>query len=214
MNVWQARSLFCSTNSSKRYWWHGGCHRVKLSYSWLWERIRRKRLAAKEPVTYRWVRNVGSRQDQSLIHQRFVYWGSSSFILVLTLPAALDRINFTVFRYSNLSCCKWLMSLFVCFSPLFLLADCLNRMTEAEQSMVSAIRNCSELESPSPEAAKSLLMIVTTKPDEGFTEFSKMVRLHNQQPPFGFPEPDIFKTFVRVRTKWSLSTAVDRLATS
>ena len=72
-------------------------------------------------------------------------------------------------------------------------------MTEAEQQMVSEIRNCSELESPSPEAAKSLLMIVTTKPDEGFTTFSEMVRKYNQEPPFGFSEPDIFKTFVRVR---------------
>lgn len=74
-----------------------------------------------------------------------------------------------------------------------------NRMTEAEQQMVSEIRNCSELESPSPEAAKSLLMIVTTKPNEGFTNFSEMVRKYNQAPPFGFSEPDIFKTFVRVR---------------
>jgi|688.fasta_scaffold394662_3 hypothetical protein len=75
--------------------------------------------------------------------------------------------------------------------------------TEAEQQMVSEIRNCSELESPSPEAAKSLLMIVTTKPNEGFTEFSEQVRKHNQEPPFGFSEPDIFKTFVRVRSKVS-----------
>ena len=67
--------------------------------------------------------------------------------------------------------------------------------------MVSEIRNCSELESPSPEAAKSLLMIVTTKPNEGFTEFSEQVRKHNQEPPFGFSEPDIFKTFVRVRSR-------------
>lgn len=66
-----------------------------------------------------------------------------------------------------------------------------------KQTMVSAIRNCSELESPSPEAAKSLLMIVTTKPNEGFTQFSKMVRKHNKEPPFHFSEPEIFKTFVR-----------------
>ncbi|XP_057366529.1 receptor-type guanylate cyclase Gyc76C-like [Daphnia carinata] len=66
-----------------------------------------------------------------------------------------------------------------------------------KQTMVSEIRNCSELESPSPEAAKSLLMIVTTKPDEGFTQFSKMVRKHNKEPPFYFSEPEIFKTFVR-----------------
>lgn len=64
--------------------------------------------------------------------------------------------------------------------------------------MVSEIRNCSELESPSPEAAQSLLMIVTTKPDEGFENFSKEVRKHNKAAPFGFNEPDIFKTYVRV----------------
>ncbi|KAI9555200.1 hypothetical protein GHT06_017715 [Daphnia sinensis] len=72
-----------------------------------------------------------------------------------------------------------------------------NNLPSSEQTMVSAIRNCSELESPSPEAAKSLLMIVTTKPNEGFTQFSKMVRKHNKEPPFNFSEPEIFKTFVR-----------------
>lgn len=66
--------------------------------------------------------------------------------------------------------------------------------------MVSEIRNCSELESPSAEAAQSLLMIVTTKPDEGFTEFSQKVREKNQDPPFSFSEPHIFKTYVRVCT--------------
>ena len=64
--------------------------------------------------------------------------------------------------------------------------------------MVSEIQNCTELESPSAEAAQSLLMIVTTKPDEGFTEFSKMVRQHNQEPPFSFSEPHIFKSYIRV----------------
>ena len=65
--------------------------------------------------------------------------------------------------------------------------------------MVSEIGNCSELESPSPEAAQSLLMIVTTKPNEGFANFSEMVRRYNQEPPFSFQDPDIFKTYIRVR---------------
>lgn len=107
------------------------------------------------------------------------------FFFSIQQPAKLQVTNVSVYYF-----------------PTFLyLTVARNRMAKAEQTMVSAIRNCSELESPSPEAAKSLLMIVTTKPNEGFTQFSKMVRKHNKEPPFHFSEPEIFKTFVRVRTK-------------
>ena len=67
--------------------------------------------------------------------------------------------------------------------------------------MVSEIQNWSELESPSPETAQSLLMIVTTKPNENFGDFSQEVRKHNKMAPFNFSEPDIFKDYIRVSQK-------------
>ena len=66
--------------------------------------------------------------------------------------------------------------------------------------MVSEISNCSELESPSPQAAQSLLMIVTTTPDESFAEFSNKVREFNTKEPFNFFEPSIFHGYRRVRS--------------
>lgn len=65
--------------------------------------------------------------------------------------------------------------------------------------MLHNVNNCSDVVSPSPEAAQSLMMIVTTKPDEEFGNFSAKVREYNKAPPFKFAEPEIFKTFVRVR---------------
>ena len=64
--------------------------------------------------------------------------------------------------------------------------------------MISEIHNCTELESPSPQAAQSLLMIVTTRPDENFDNFSQQVRKYNKQQPFNFTEPEIFNKYVRV----------------
>lgn len=73
------------------------------------------------------------------------------------------------------------------------------RWRGAEQTMVSEISNCSELESPSPQAAQSLFMIVTTTPDESFGNFSKKVRQYNEASPFNFEEPPILKNYTRVR---------------
>ena len=46
------------------------------------------------------------------------------------------------------------------------------------------VRNCSQLEAPSPEAAQSLLMIVTTKPNENFQNFTEEVLKYNKKAPF------------------------------
>ena len=61
-----------------------------------------------------------------------------------------------------------------------------------------AMRNCSQMESPSPEAAQSLLMIVITKPDENYQNFTEEVRRYNKKAPFKFPEPNILHQFVKV----------------
>lgn len=60
------------------------------------------------------------------------------------------------------------------------------------------MRNCSQMESPSPEAAQSLLMIVITKPDENYQNFTEEVRRYNKKTPFKFPEPNILHQFVKV----------------
>ena len=69
---------------------------------------------------------------------------------------------------------------------------------QIEQELISGFQNCTQLESPSPEAAKSLLMIVTTKPDDNFDEFSAQVRKYNKMEPFYFTEPTLFNRFIRV----------------
>lgn len=75
------------------------------------------------------------------------------------------------------------------------------------------VRNCSQLEAPSPEAAQSLLMIVTTKPNENFQNFTEEVLKYNKKAPFKFPDPVLFKTllFVRVRLLLYLTVSIGLL---
>lgn len=81
----------------------------------------------------------------------------------------------------------------------------------AEQNMISDFRNCTELGSPTPQAAQSLLMIVTTKPDENFGNFSEQVRKFNKQQPFNFNEPEIFNRYVRVSSSYLSNKAITQI---
>jgi len=66
--------------------------------------------------------------------------------------------------------------------------------------MISEIRNCSALETPSQNAAQSLMMVVTSKPNDIYESFLDEVRKYNKEPPFMFPQPDILNNFTRVRS--------------
>ena len=57
--------------------------------------------------------------------------------------------------------------------------------------MISEIRNCSALETPSQNAAQSLMMVVTSKPNDIYESFLDEVRKYNKEPPFMFQHPDI-----------------------
>ena len=70
--------------------------------------------------------------------------------------------------------------------------------------MISSLNNCSELESPSPESARSLMMVVTSKPDDSFSEFSQEVLRYNKEAPFFFSDPFSAsrKQFTKVQTEY------------
>jgi len=58
-------------------------------------------------------------------------------------------------------------------------------------------KDCKDAQSPSQQAAQSLLMVVTKNPDENFAKFSREVIEYNHQPPFSFPRPVILNMFSR-----------------
>ena len=72
--------------------------------------------------------------------------------------------------------------------------------------MISEIRNCSALETPSQNAAQSLMMVVTSKPNDTYESFVDEVRKYNKEPPFMFPQPDILNNLTLVRSRLDLSS--------